>query len=170
MDEEDFQKLRQADWGEISKTLLAVAINWARKYPSLRRYGANPELALGKTCGDIVQDVIVKTLRGDRKWDSKKGKLLPWLIWCVKSEIDRLARKKATNKELLLIDQDRATDDLELQLVRQHSGRFAGGRHPSDPESVLLQQEQEEATHQKVIQLYEIARGDEESHYRTNFG
>lgn len=163
MDDETFQALRQADWGKIGKTLLAVAINYSNKYYSIGY----------KDCDDIVQDVIDKTIRGKpvldpesgedlpwRTWDPKKGELLPWLCWCVKSEIDNSSKKSATKSELLLFndDADRAFEESFLP----HSADTKISENLINPESALLLREKEVHNKQKIGDIYELVEGDEE--------
>ena len=154
LDDETFTALRNANWGEIGKALLAVAINYSQKYPSIGY----------QTCDDIVQDVVFKTLSGDRNWDPRRGELLPWLKWCVKSELDNSAKKLATAKELPLFDPD---DDSVDIAANQHPQTVTASTNPgstgrSGPEHAILNQEREEKAKQTIASVYDAVSHDEE--------
>lgn len=95
MDTTVFRHFREADWEAIGKRLLAHAIARASYYHW--RDGAEVQLAVGQTLEDIVQDVIYRTISGQRRWDPAKGALEPWLLDQVNSLMDHLA-KSAANK------------------------------------------------------------------------
>lgn len=154
-EEEIRRRLLAADWGEIGPILLGVAINWAQRYPTLR-YAEGGDLALGKACDDIVQDVIVKTLGRQRRWDPERGELLPWLKEVVKSEVDHLAKKKASHREVR-IDQD--GEDLASRLERIDVVGAFGRKPAGNPERVLARQERVREQYEAV---YTLVDGDEE--------
>ena len=157
MDPETFRLLEEADWGEIGKELYAFAVWWARKYQW--RYGKGQDLALGKSIDDIVQEVIVKTLQGDRKWDPERGALVPWLKDQVKSIMDALARSAAHRYEresLESMNEEGVGDKAEYQASK--SDVHTPLQSP-DPKEAVLQQEDVE--HQ-VDALYQAMDGDQE--------
>lgn len=96
--------LREMDWSAICKVLLIYATWRARCYCWHR--GESPDLAKGYTVEDVVQEVILKTFEGIRKWDPDKGPLLPWLQLQSKSMIDALAKSASHRHEVSLLDLD----------------------------------------------------------------
>lgn len=154
LDDETFKALKKFNWDEIGKQLLAVAINYSQKYPSIGY----------QTCDDIVQDVVVKTLHGDRNWDPRRGELLPWLKWCVKSELDNSAKKLATVNELPFFDSE---DEIADVTANEHAhivtaSTSAGSIEHSNPEIVMLNQEEKERVQQKIALIYDAVDHDEE--------
>lgn len=154
-DEEVRRRLLAAEWGEIGPILLGVAVNWARRYPTLR-YAAGGDLALGKAVDDIVQDVIVKTLERQRRWDPERGDLLPWLKAVVKSEVDHLAKEKASHYEVQF---DRDVGDLVSRLERVDAVDAFGRKSTGSPEQVLARRERVREQYEAV---YALVEGDEE--------
>jgi DNA-directed RNA polymerase specialized sigma24 family protein len=96
--------LQEMDWSAIRKALLIYATWRARGYCWHR--GESPDLAKGYTVEDVVQEVIVKTFEGTRRWDPEKGQLLPWLQLQSKSVIDALAKSASHRHEVSLLDLD----------------------------------------------------------------
>lgn len=162
LDDETFQALLRFDWGAIGNELLGVAINYSQKYPSIGY----------KTCDDIVQDVIEKTLRGrsitdpesgetlaGRSWDPRKGELLPWLKWCIKSELDNSAKKLATKNEFLLIDRK---NDVDFEIgINPRIAVLAESENPTDPETILVQKEKEALFNREIDGIYGFVQGNE---------
>ncbi len=158
-DEKTFRLLEGADWGGISKELLAFVINWARKYPTLG-HGEDPRfLVLGVSYEDVVQEVIVKAFSGERNWDPDTVDLVPWLKMHIKSIVDALARSIAANQETDLVTRDEESDfelglEYKISMAHQHSGEQL-----NNPEDLLLKKEYIE---QELQLIYEAARDDEE--------
>jgi DNA-directed RNA polymerase specialized sigma24 family protein len=100
--------INNADWGVIGKALVAFAEYRVQNYSW--RSGSNQVLPLGKTPEDIAQEVILKTISGERTFDPEKGELLPWSKDQVKSIVDALARSAAHRKEVRLEDINRDND------------------------------------------------------------
>lgn len=154
------RELWQADWGEIGKQLLAFAVFRARMYHW--RTGGVHLLPRGIELQDIVQDVIDKTLRGQRRWDPDKGPLVPWLIDQIKSEVDALAKSAAHRREEPL------EPDWQLVEVADGAEERAALRadpsldRPKDPETALTESEASAFAEKRVAELFEAINGDQE--------
>lgn len=151
MDEDTFRILRDTDWGTVQKTLLAVAINYSRIYPSIGF----------QTCDDIVQELIVKTLTGQRAWDPKRGELLPWLKHCVRSEINNTANKASTQREIRFSQLEEGDYESEADFIPGED-RFPSEEGSFAPEFALLEKEQQAHHKQAVSNVYTLLEGDAE--------
>jgi DNA-directed RNA polymerase specialized sigma24 family protein len=155
------RELWQANWGQIGKELLAFAVVRARIYRW--RTGGIHLLARGMELQDVVQDVIDKTLRGQRQWKPDKGPLVPWLMDQVKSEIDALAKSAAHRREESLEPdwQDaEGWDRAEEQAVLQKSASYDA---PSvEPERILIESEDILSAEKKVGALFEAISSEQE--------
>ncbi|MBN2258846.1 MAG: sigma-70 family RNA polymerase sigma factor [Anaerolineaceae bacterium] len=120
MEPETLDLLQETNWSAIRKALLTYSTRRARNY--CWNQGKSPDLAKGYTVEDVVQEVIVKTFEGVRKWDPEKGQLLPWLQLQSKSVMDALAKSASHRHEMSLSDLD-----IESLAIEQ----------PPDLESVL---------------------------------
>lgn len=104
-----FNRLQQADWNSIYRKLAAYAVHQARIYRWRGMSGnleSNSELIGGVSCEDIVQEVIIKTLQGKRKWDPDKGELEPWLFDQIKSEMNHLVTSSTHVRERISISEE----------------------------------------------------------------
>ena len=101
---EVFEYLQNVDWVAIGKSLLVFTIWRAQIYRW--RSGDTQDLALGKTPEDIVQEVIEKTISGERQWDPSLGPLVPWLKDQVKSILDALYKSAANRYEYATLTED----------------------------------------------------------------
>lgn len=155
------RELWNADWAQIGKELLAFAVYRAKLYRW--RSGGLHLLARGMELQDVVQDVIVKTLRGQRKWEPHTGPLVPWLKDQVKSEIDALAKSAAHRREESL--------EPDWQVVEEGTGpeeqpALQAGRSSADPsvdaEAVLIEAEDTLSAGKKVGALFDAIDGDQE--------
>ena len=143
MDRKIFRLLQEADWGEIGKELTAFAVWRAQNYQW--RYGRGQDLALGKSVEDIVHDVILKTISGERKWDPEKGDLVPWLKDQVKSIMDALVKSAAHRYEtgsLETMDEEGIADTAEYHAFR--AGSVTMTQSPGPQETVLQNEHFEE--------------------------
>lgn len=145
MHQDTFLLLQQADWGAIGKRLVRFVEYRARIYSW--RSGSGTELAKGVTPEDIVQDVIKKTLLGDRKWDPCKGALEPWLKDQVKSEIDHLYRSAGNQHEIQSLD-DPEDDELTVAVAAQASQVALLSSRPSAEAEVIIKEEQDNVRNQ----------------------
>jgi len=155
---EVFNQLQQADWGSIGKELLAFAQWWAERYQW--RSGGTHLLAKGETLHDVVQDVILKAIAGQRNWDPGKGPLLPWLKDQVKSEIDALAKSAPHTREVAFPQDQKGellTDDIEYPVFED--GVFSGATSP-DPELASIAEEEDLYAKQKAQALFEAVDGE----------
>lgn len=155
LDPETYRLLYEQDWDAIGKELVAFAVFWARNYKWRR--GETWELAAGETVADIVQEVIVKTIEGRRKWDPHKGALVPWLKDQVKSEIDHLCHSRPHKYEVPIPENE---DGEELADRVVHCASRRSNLDPTlirDPEEIILKQEE---IKQREDALFQAADGD----------
>lgn len=122
MEQETRDLLQEMDWSAIRKALLTYA-TWRARWYCWHR-GESPDLAKGYTVEDVVQEVIVKTFEGIRRWDPEKGQLLPWLQLQSKSVIDALAKSASHRHEVSLLDveglaTEHSSDLLEIVLEKE---------------------------------------------------
>ena len=158
-----FRQLQEADWGAIGKELLAFAVWWAERYPW--RSGTTQILPRGNTLEDIVQQVILKTIEGRRKWDPAKGPLVPWLKDQIKSEIDALAKSAPHNREIPFPEGEEGEERQDLQdKVEQRAveSGVLGRTRPQSPESIVLEREEAERTAEKVNAIFQAVEGEPE--------
>lgn len=101
MKTETFEYLQNADWATIGKEMLVFTIYRAQLYRW--RSGDAQILALGRTPEDIVQEVIEKTISGERHWDPSLGPLVPWLKDQIKSILDALCKSAANRYEQMTL-------------------------------------------------------------------
>jgi hypothetical protein len=127
------------------------------------------ELVAGWTVRDVVQHVIDKTCRGERKWDPDEWELLPWLEWQVNSVMDALARSRPQMYERVLVEP--GDDETELLRDRQECRAALVIGSPEAPElssaeEVLLQKEQrkiaEEWIERQCDLIYQAVGGEPE--------
>lgn len=140
LDQETIKLLREADWATIRRRLRVYATWRASNYRWSR--GEIPELAEGYMVEDVVQEVIVKTLSGVRRWAPAKGQLLPWLQAQCCSVIDALAKSASHWREVSIVEDDNLAQS------------------PSDPLELLLEEEAETQARRKVEALLQ-AVGEE---------
>jgi DNA-directed RNA polymerase specialized sigma24 family protein len=140
LDQETIKLLREADWAAIRRRLLVYTTWRASNYRWNR--GEIPELAEGYTVEDVVQEVIVKTLSGVRRWAPAKGQLLPWLQAQCCSVIDALAKSASHRREVCILEGENLAQS------------------PSNPLELLLEEEAEAQTQRKVKALLQ-AVGEE---------
>jgi DNA-directed RNA polymerase specialized sigma24 family protein len=160
LDPKTFKLLQEADWGAIGKELLAFAEWRAGNYRW--RHGGNLELAEGKTPEDVVQEVIVKTLSGDRRWDPDKGPLVPWLKDQVRSILDALAKSAAHRYEITIPDgeeEEGSSDRIEYRASKIDILATVGS---SGPEELVLEMEAREHKEQEVGALFQAVSGESE--------
>ena len=158
--QEATRQLRGESGRHVLTALLAHALNLARNYTwrGLRGIGSEEgELAKGKSCLDVVQDVIVDTLRGTRGWDPQKGELLPWLKDQVRSEMSHLVESREHKYERHSLDgkSSPASDQIEYRPISH-------GAIPVEPEAALLAAEEEKAIHQRIDTLLEVVSDEPE--------
>lgn len=158
LNSEVFNQLQQADWGSIAKDLVAFAQWWAERYQW--RSGGTHLLAKGKTLEDVVQDIMVKTIAGERKWDPARGPLVPWLKDQLKSEIDALAKSAAHTHEVAFPEDEKGeplTDKIEYPVFE---GDVLGRVAPVDPETVTIAEEEIAYAKQKADALFDAVDGE----------
>lgn len=155
-EQEIFKLLEDADWEGIYRRLLAFTIRVAGNlaWRGVRGVsGVEGELTGGVSCKDLVQDVIQKTLTGQRKWDSEKGELEPWLRQQIKSEINHLV-ESATHAH------EREELGEEIDTSGSVSSKPASvAAYTQDPATVVLQRTE---IAEKITAIYEAAEADPE--------
>ena len=157
LDPETYSLLQDQDWEAIGKELTAFAIFRARNYRWRR--GGDWELAAGQTIADVVQDVIVKTIEGKRRWDPSKGQLVPWLKDQMKSEIDHLCYSAAHIHEVPTPeeeDEEELTDRIEYSASQRGDLAIV---HAQNPEEIMLKKEEIE---ERENAIFQAADGDPE--------
>lgn len=157
LDAETSDLLGEQDWNAIVKELVGFAVFWARNYRWRR--GGPWELAAGETVEDIVQQVILKTIEGKRKWDPDKGPLLPWLRDQVKSEIDHLCMSWAHQHEAPMPQTEGGEELTDVVLDSASQQHPRGARFVQDPEEIVLTKEEIE---RREDALFQAADGDSE--------
>jgi DNA-directed RNA polymerase specialized sigma24 family protein len=152
-----FDLLHGQDWEAICKELVVFALFWARNYRW--RKGKYKDLALGHTVEDVVQDVIVKTIEGRRKWDPKKGPLVPWMKDQVKSEIDHLCHSAAHRQEMSDPASAGRESDVGVEGYAPLQRASPTNKPSRNPETAVLRSE---AVEQRKKALLQAASGDSE--------
>lgn len=158
MNAKTFKLLEEADWGTISRKLLAYTIKKARNLRWRGILGISEradELIAGVSCEDVVQLVIIKTIEGIRKWDPDKGELEPWLIQQVNSEISHLVESRLHKNEVTDISESVENSEIVSTATSSPSSGF----FPIDPAKIVLKQQEIE---EKLSIIYEAADGDPE--------
>lgn len=118
----------------------------ARKYANRYSWHSRDSslLSEGHQLEDIVQEVILKAISRQRKWDPQRGELLPWLYAQVRSEIDNLHSKLSHQREFPVAipeGQDEIDDPVDHQKVAPAIDNvFSYSRSPS-PEEAMLKKE-----------------------------
>jgi len=153
-----YKLLQAADWDNIGKELLAFAVSRARNYYWAR--GGPNEWPKGNKPEDIVQLVIEKTIKGQRKWDPAKGLLKPWLIDQVKSEIDALFKSAMARREAFSLDDDE-TDHLD-EVPHRDTVHVSTASSDPTPEETVLRKEEEELASKRVSSLFAATADDPE--------
>jgi RNA polymerase sigma factor (sigma-70 family) len=156
-----FKQLQEANWEAISKELLAHAIIQAKTYRW--RSGRIDLLPQGITPTDIVQQVIVKTISGQRKWDPDKGDLLPWLKDQVRSEVNALVKSASHRREVHFTghkEEDQET--IDRMEHRALAIGLLGDAQPENPESAILAEEEAREVEERANQLFAAVNGEPE--------
>lgn len=141
-------QLRNANWDDIGKQLLAYTIWRAQNYGWANIY--SDELPRGQTLYDIVQIVIEKTLNGTRKWDPDKGLLEPWLRDQVNSELDHLFQSSRKMKETHSLEWEDGEHGSEMLPARARRGNAAETPATASAEEVILDNEEKEIISARV--------------------
>jgi DNA-directed RNA polymerase specialized sigma24 family protein len=178
VDKRTYDLLWSQDWDSLGRQLLAYAHHRAWKYSWRHGRSCDPvpgrsigdrELVAGWTVEDVVQHVIDKTCRGERKWNPDKGELLTWLKWQVNSVMDALARSRPQMYETELVEpQDDETEMLRNRL--EHCAALFVGKPDTagslSAEEVLLEKEQQRNTKARLDRqcdlIYRAVSGDPE--------
>jgi len=147
---EIFSRLQAVDWGTVGKELLAFAEWRAKNYHW--RGSRNMVLAAGQTLEDVVQQVIEKTVSGERHWDPAKGPLVPWLKDQVKSVIDALANAAVRRHET----QSTEGEDVEESVADPGTSRSLS------PEAILLENEAVAQMAERADALFQAVNDDPE--------
>lgn len=136
---------------------------WAERY---HWRSDTPEiLPKGYELQDVVQQVIVQTICGERKWDPEKGSLRPWLKDQVKSVIDALAKSASHKKEAPLFNnEDNNLSEEEALVVLEVDG--SDNQDHLNPEETLIDREHDEERKTRAVYmcsaLFNAVEGDYE--------
>jgi DNA-directed RNA polymerase specialized sigma24 family protein len=109
-------------------------------------------LAAGQSLEDMVQQIIEKTISGERHWDPAKGPLVPWLKDQVKSVIDTLANAAVRRHET----QSAEGGDIEESVAGPSTSRSLS------LETILLENEAAAQMAERVDGLFQAVNDDPE--------
>jgi DNA-directed RNA polymerase specialized sigma24 family protein len=109
-------------------------------------------LAAGQSLEDVVQQVIEKTISGERHWDPAKGPLVPWLKDQVKSVIDALANAAVRRHET----QSAEGDNVEEFVTDPSASRSLS------PEAIVLEKEVAEQVAERADALCQAVTDEPE--------
>jgi RNA polymerase sigma factor (sigma-70 family) len=158
LDPNTFKQLQGADWETIGKELVAYAEHLAQNYRWRR--GGSCELAQGKTSEDIVQEVIVKTIEGDRRWKPERGPLKPWLKAQVRSVMSNLVRSAAHKHEREFPNEDHETTHTYDEYYVSEISTSTIPAHLMNPEDIVLEHEEHGQADQKISALFQSISGE----------
>jgi len=120
---------------------------------------------VGKTLEDVVQQVILKTIAGRRKWDPNKGDLVPWLKMQIVSVLDALAKSAPHRYEVLMNDEENQ-EVLQDKKEYNASRIDPDSRASQDPELIAIEQEEIHAKERdaelKIDALFRAVAGEAE--------
>jgi len=131
--------LRNADWGNIYKRLVAKTEERIDKYSW--RSNTYPK---GHTAESIVQEAIESVLNNKRNWNPDKGDLEMYLWWIIKSMLNHLYNSKTYHPDNLSEESlDQANEEewkqnsLEAEISETliYSGEF------QNPEEIIINRE-----------------------------
>ncbi len=137
LDLETYSLLLKQDWNDIGRQLTAFVVYLAKNWGW--RLGEGGELVAGTTAEDIAWEAIQKAVDGRRKWDPKKGEILPWLRDQAKSELDHLLRAHKREAPVLKRDDSEDLVDKDESYARRSD---SGTAVSPDPEEMVLQKEE----------------------------
>ena len=151
-----FSFLATTNWDEVSRRVLAYTISLAQNRRWRGQIGGvdkSAELTNGVSCEDIVQQLIEKTIKGERKWDPDKGELEPWLCAQVKSAISHLIESSVHKHERADVSEE-LDNRPATAVVASSSARFAVGTE------IIVLREIDAAA--KVAAIYDVTADDPE--------
>lgn len=119
----------------------------------------------GNEIEDVVQNIILQTISGERNWDPDKGELLPWLKDQVKSTIDALAKSASNRKETFLTEEtDSGLTDHEEKIALEYD--LSNSQDRLSSEKIILAREEDkevrEIAQRKVTALFKSIDSDAE--------
>jgi hypothetical protein len=151
---EFLRRLDEVDWPTIVKRMMAYAAHLAKNEYTWRGGTILPK---GGDIEDIVFIVVKKLYSGERTWDPSRVSLEAWLALNIRSEMNNLFRSafdsEGNLRELVLQDPDQ--DD-----PMDHGNGHADEAMFAEPETALLEQEQQERRERLVEALYEAISDD----------
>lgn len=155
------ERLQAADWATIGKNLVAFAIWFARTNYGWWDPDSDP-LPKGMKLDDVVQQVVLKTISGQRRWDPAKGPLEPWLKDQVKSELDALYHSAARRRESHSVDVVEGNDGSEEVPARHKRDDPRQVPHAPSAQEKVEEREEEELAAKKIGALFEQVAGHPE--------
>ena len=118
---------------------LATTMTWASGDPHT--------LPGGQTSEDIAHEIITKALDGRRSYDPDRGSFRNWLRYQARSELNHLAESATHRHETELLEDESIPDALS-----------------TDPEDILIDQEDRDTVSQSVAAIFEVVDGDSDLH------
>lgn len=118
---------------------LATTMTWASGDPHTLPGGQTPE--------DVAHEVIKKALDGTRNYDPDKGPFRYWLRDQARSELNHLAESAVHRREVELLEDELIPD-----------------ARSTNPEGVLIAQEDQDTVSQSVAAIFEVVDGDSDLH------
>ncbi len=155
----DFRHLQEMDWDDIGRRLTLYAVRRAMFYG----WADNSlQLLPGRdfTIDDIVQHVLLKTLRGERPWKPSRGPLFPWLKLQVNSVMDAWIKGKSGKHEVSFGNDEineEAGEKNEVITIEEAEDKTS----PKPEESVLDEESAQEVSDQVGL-IFEAITGDAE--------
>lgn len=154
MDNEIWKALQSADWGRIHKELLLFTLYELNQYSW--ESGSRDQLPKGNMPNDIVQEVILRTIEGKRRWDPAKGPIIPWLKSQVRSLVNALVNSAAHRHEERPPESE-TRDGEELDSEELLVGKMAEPEllQTLEPMALLMESERNQIIQQKRDALIE---------------
>ena len=160
MNTSKLQMLQEFPWEDHYPGLVAIADH------IIQGKSWNMELIpKGQTAESIVQDVIDKTITGQRNWDPDRGPLLMWLKWVIRSDISHLATSAAHRSEVHSdkFEEEDSEDEAFEAWVYQSSLHNSENESPEDKIiNVETETERNEIARAKIEALLEVSNGKPE--------
>ena len=78
---------------EIQKCDMGALIAQMNSYAAMRLYWVSKRPLAGKSAEDVVMDVFLSILRGQRNWDGFNADFQKFCFGCLKSEISHLLKR-----------------------------------------------------------------------------
>lgn len=160
MDIKIFRLLQQVDWDTVGRRLMYFTVHRFQHYGWA--VGIDTALPKGWTIEDVVHEVIIKTISGQRKWDPDKGPLEPWLKDQIKSEIDALVNSAAARREVDVPVGEEGEELWDLVEIAAVEDGIMGEVAPSNPEHEVMEREKKKWAEKRASELIDAVYGEPE--------